>query len=372
MKKIIKLKNNLFILMFFCFSFFIMKSCAAYVNTECYATTNGSKIYSVKYYLKVDNISSSTPNGSVVGKVLAKKTHFTCDDRGPYAWGLQILPSAMGVGGSSNICKTNIDGVGVQYIDVLGRPINCDSWNEILRLKSADVKSGDLEEGTVLANIIKTGPHSGNNSGNLILNSILNAYYDGGTNASPWGNLILQGSSEITFYQYQPQIYFPSSPQSMPIIDLNINSFINRRGTSGKAPEITLDMCLYDGNESTSKGLKLTFSDQASGIAGRSPGLFSIFRNGGNNNNVQDRLDYKVSILNPTNSSKEEIKNGVEIYWSGVNERKILRQVVLPGISGVSLCVPAPITFSTPIMDISGKSSGKYSGVLTIIYTPST
>jgi|AGFS01.1.fsa_nt_gi CblD like pilus biogenesis initiator. len=132
-------------------------------------------------------------------------------------------------------------------------------------------------------------------------------------------------------------------------------------------------MCLYDGANASSNGITLTFSDDASGTVGRAPEDFSIFRNGGNRSSINDRLDYLVSIANPVTGSQEQVKNGVATYWSyGANAKKRTQQVVLPGVPGVSLCIPAPITISTPSVDISGKSSGNYSGVLRVIYTPST
>ncbi|WP_340138573.1 CfaE/CblD family pilus tip adhesin [Pantoea ananatis] len=46
--------------------------------------------------------------------------------------------------------------------------------------------------------------------------------------------------------------------------------------------------------------------------------------------------------------------------------------MVLPGVPGTSLCVPAPLTLTTPRFKLSDKSSGQYSGKLRIVYTPTT
>ena len=357
-------------LFFLFFLFFSIKGYAD-VNTDCYASINSQKVYKLNYTLKVDNITSSTPNGALIGTVLAKNTNFTCNPVHNYKWGLQVSPNAIANLGTPSICRTNIVGIGIQYLNYLGQPINCNAWDEILQIKS-NQKSGNLSEGTVLARIIKIDGHLSNGQYPLKITSTLISYFNGLTTSTPWGNFLLQGNGDITFSQYQPQIFFPSSPRSTPIIDLNVNNNLHGRNASGKQQSTTLDMCLYDGNSSTSKGLKLIFNDNVSVATGRSPGFFSIFRNGGDRSKIQDRLDYAVSIVNPITGSRQEVKNGIEIYWSGVNARRILRQVVLPDVPGVSLCVPAPVTFSTPSLDISGKSAGNYSGILTVTYSPST
>ena len=168
------------------------------------------------------------------------------------------------------------------------------------------------------------------------------------------------------------QIYFPAFPYSAPRVDLNLN---NRPGTSkntAASGSASLDMCLYDGSNSSSNRVSILFSDEGASATGRAAGLFSVYRTGADKSQAANRIDYQVSVINPTTGAPQAISNGTEITWSNTNQRNIQRQVVLPGVPGVSLCVPAPIRFITPVFNLADKAAGRYTGKLTIIYTPST
>lgn len=171
---------------------------------------------------------------------------------------------------------------------------------------------------------------------------------------------------------YNHQIYFPEFPHSDPVIDLNLShrpgatSGVNTTGFS------SLDVCLYDGSNSTSNLVNLTFLDDGISAPGRDSSFFSVYKDGSDKSLVGNRIDYKVNILNPTTGISEAVSNGTEITWKNTNSRKSQRQVIIPGKSGVSLCVPAPITLVTPVFRLADKSSGRFHGVLRIIYTPST
>ena len=168
------------------------------------------------------------------------------------------------------------------------------------------------------------------------------------------------------------QIYFPTFPYSAPRVDLNLN---NRPGTSkntAASGSASLDMCLYDGSNSSSNRVNMLFSDGEESATGRAAGLFSVYRTGADKTQAANRIDYQVSVINPTTGAAQAISNGTEITWSNTNQRNIQRQVVLPGVPGVSLCVPAPIRLITPAFNLADKAAGHYTGKLTIIYTPST
>lgn len=168
------------------------------------------------------------------------------------------------------------------------------------------------------------------------------------------------------------QIYFPAFPYSSPKVDLNLS---NRPGTGKNSTAsgiASLDMCLYDGSNSSSNRVNMTFRDEGASATGRADGLFSVYLNGADKSQASNRLDYQVSVINPTTGASQTISNGSEISWTGTNQRNILRQVVLPGLSNVSLCVPAPIKLTLPVFNLSDKVAGHYTGKLTIIYTPST
>ena len=168
------------------------------------------------------------------------------------------------------------------------------------------------------------------------------------------------------------QVYFPAFPYSTPRVDLNLN---NRPGTSkntAASGTASLDMCLYDGSNSSSNRVNMLFSDEGAGATGRAAGLFSVYRTGADKTQAANRIDYQVSVINPTTGAAQAISNGTEITWTNTNQRNIQRQVVLPGVPGVSLCVPAPVRLITPAFNLADKAAGRYTGKLTIIYTPST
>jgi hypothetical protein len=175
----------------------------------------------------------------------------------------------------------------------------------------------------------------------------------------------------VTDYGNQ-QIYLPAFPTSAPIVNLNLNT---RPGTgAGKtvSGSTHLDMCLYDGNDSASNRISLRLQDEGVTAAGRPAGQFSIYRRGGNKSKASDRLDYQVSVINPTTGASQALSNGTEIIWRDTNRRNIQRQVILPGISKPALCVPAPLTLKTPAFSLSDKTAGDYTGTLRIIFTPTT
>ncbi|UAN54642.1 phage tail protein (plasmid) [Serratia sp. JSRIV002] len=189
----------------------------------------------------------------------------------------------------------------------------------------------------------------------------------GDLNATWTANIVLT----VTDLNNQ-QLYFPEFPYAAPQVDLNLS---NRPGTANNhsaSGSVSLDMCLYDGSNGTSERIDMLFQDEGSDAPGRPDGMFSVYRTGGNKSSQTDRLDYQVSVIDPTTGTSRTVSNGKDISWSNINRRNILRQVVLPGRSGVSLCVPAPITLTTPVFPLAAKAAGRYTGRLKIIYTPST
>lgn len=168
------------------------------------------------------------------------------------------------------------------------------------------------------------------------------------------------------------QIYFPAFPTSTPVVNLNLNNrpgTQNNRSASGRT---ALDMCLYDGSNSASNYTALLFEDEGMSASSRPEGDFSVYRRGAEKSAAQDRLDYRILIVNPTTGATEQAKNGVVMQWHDTNRRNILRQVVLPGVPGVSLCVPVPITLVTPEVRLAEKTAGHYTGKLRITYMPMT
>jgi hypothetical protein len=168
------------------------------------------------------------------------------------------------------------------------------------------------------------------------------------------------------------QIYLPAFPHSTPIVNLNLSNYPGRPGGSEIKGQSSLDMCLYDGKNATTSRVILRFADVGTAGADRAAGAFSVWRRGSSKTETRDRVDYQVSVTNPLTGATQIPSNGTDIIWQGTNDRRILRQVVLPGGSESVLCVPAPITLTTPAFAASSKNAGDYTGTLRIIYTPST
>lgn len=172
--------------------------------------------------------------------------------------------------------------------------------------------------------------------------------------------------------QGNQQIYLPAFPHSTPIINLNLTNLPGKPGGSEINGENSLDMCLYDGKNSTSSRVFLRFEDDGLSAKGRAAGAFSIRRRGGSQTDPRDRLDYQVSVTNPITGATEVVVNGKTLTWQGTNAPQYLRQVVLPGTHESVLCIPAPIILKTPAFAASSKNAGDYTGTLRVIYTPST
>lgn len=168
------------------------------------------------------------------------------------------------------------------------------------------------------------------------------------------------------------QIYLPAFPTSAPVINLNLNTRPGAQAGKTVSGRASLDMCLYDGNDSASNRISLLLQDEGATATGRPAGQFSLYRRGGDKSKAGDRLDYQVSVINPTTGASQTLSNGTEVIWSGTNRRNIQRQVILPGISTPALCVPAPLMLTTPAFSLSDKKAGDYTGKLRIIYTPTT
>ncbi|MFT2797396.1 CfaE/CblD family pilus tip adhesin [Serratia sp. N21D137] len=175
----------------------------------------------------------------------------------------------------------------------------------------------------------------------------------------------------VTDYGNQ-QIYLPAFPTSAPVINLNL---ITRPGGGARksvSGSTGLDMCLYDGNDSASNRISLLLQDEGDTAPDRIKGQFSLYRRGGDKAKASDRLDYQVSVINPTTGAVQEIANGKEVIWNDTNRRNIQRPVVLPGGGAPTFCVPAPLTLTTPAFSMADKTAGDYTGQLRIIYTPTT
>lgn len=155
-------------------------------------------------------------------------------------------------------------------------------------------------------------------------------------------------------------IYFPLFDHVTPHVGLNIDYIPTGTPTIGGSA--VLDMCLYDGLGSQSQYLEVTISDDGRPAPGRLPGMYSVWRKEGGDDE-SDRLDYEIkmdhdgSTITMENTSVERL--------SGVDTSK-LRLVVLPTMTHPVYCVPTPLELHTPRVSASSKAEGYYEGRLRI------
>lgn len=168
------------------------------------------------------------------------------------------------------------------------------------------------------------------------------------------------------------QVYLPSFPISTPVINLNLNTRQNNNPKSLISGNTTLDMCLYDGSNSSNNRIDIILSDEGGPADARPTGMFSIYRRGGDKTSPKDRIDYQVKINNPVNKSLDSVNNGERFYWQNTDSRSNQKLIVLPGGGAPVLCVPAPLKIVTPEFYVTDKNQGDYTGNLRVIFTPST
>lgn len=168
------------------------------------------------------------------------------------------------------------------------------------------------------------------------------------------------------------QVYLPSFPISAPVINLNLNTRPNQNPKSLISGNTNLDMCFYDGSNSSNNRMDIIFSDEGGPSTSRPAGMFSIYRRGSDKTSPKDRIDYQVKISNPVNNRVDSVNNGERFFWQNTDSRSNQKLIVLPGGGTPVLCVPAPITLTTPEFYVTDKNQGDYTGNLRVIFTPST
>lgn len=167
-------------------------------------------------------------------------------------------------------------------------------------------------------------------------------------------------------------IYFPEFGTAAPLVPLNIHPTGGASPTPGSQDVTNLDMCLYDGfNVNSSKYEVLLEDGNHHTPAGRPMGLFSVYRDGGDENQPRDRIDYQVRMNNPETDAMMDVRNGELITWNAVNTHRV-RPVRLPSISYPVLCAPTPLEFRVNKFATADKNAGQYHGTLRVTFTPTT
>ncbi len=155
--------------------------------------------------------------------------------------------------------------------------------------------------------------------------------------------IILHNSSDSERYDWQAaitlnvtdnnnqKIYLPEFGEAQPQIDLNLRPLPGTTASQSKMRgTANIDMCLYDGYSANSSSFILNFQDTGPD-GGRNSNLFSVYREGGNPQNEQDRIDYTLSLRSPVSNADININRGEDVTLSNINQAQI-RQVHLPGI----------------------------------------
>lgn len=152
-------------------------------------------------------------------------------------------------------------------------------------------------------------------------------------------------------------IYFPAFEGITPHLGLNLRYDPISQQVGGHA---LLDMCLYDGLGSQAEYLAVTVRD--SGPRPPDGTGYSAWHQDGGSAPAQ-RLDYTVFLEYA--GARLAMANNVEQQLRGIDSTQ-LRAVVLPGMSQMVFCVPAPLTLETPPVSISSKRAGYYRGDLQV------
>ncbi|ORM59450.1 hypothetical protein PRCB_02430 [Pantoea rodasii] len=187
------------------------------------------------------------------------------------------------------------------------------------------------------------------------------------------------------------QIYFPAYGTKSPTVNIPLyingesthtapgtsSSHSTRRPNFFRTGKVTVDMCLYDGSNSDSKSMTLIFRDGSGEFPGSTTKTelsktFHMFRNG-TAGSGRSYIGYEIKILNPVTGEYQQVNHlgasGAAINWSGLNNPDLLKKVSIPGVQGVSLCVPSKLEFYVPPVIAN---AGAYSNLLRLTYTPST
>ncbi|WP_154022843.1 CfaE/CblD family pilus tip adhesin [Klebsiella oxytoca] len=167
-------------------------------------------------------------------------------------------------------------------------------------------------------------------------------------------------------------IFFPEFNSANPLVQLDLHPVGSVTGNSYAEDVTTLDMCLYDGFNSNSDSMTLSFRDEGKSAPARQNGEFSIYNTANATTGESERIDYRVEMFNPHTHSWMTMKNSEAVKISaGVNGQDQIRPVRLPSITYPVLCAPTPLRLTVKKFKVAQKSAGYYKGKLTVEFSPS-
>ncbi|POT27707.1 pilin protein [Citrobacter freundii] len=191
--------------------------------------------------------------------------------------------------------------------------------------------------------------------------------YGGGNPVNYTANITLKGKATG-----KQDIYFPEFNGANPLVQLDLHPTGSVTGNSFAEDVTTLDMCLYDGYNSNSDSMTLSFSDEGRAGVGRNEGDFSIYNTGTGGTAAAERIDYHLEMFDPHSKSWMAVKNNNSFVLSaGVNGQDQIRPVRLPSISYPVLCAPTPLRLIVDKFRVTEKAAGYYKGTLHVEFSPS-
>lgn len=191
--------------------------------------------------------------------------------------------------------------------------------------------------------------------------------YDGVNDATYTADIILKGKAIG-----KQDIFFPEFNGANPLVQLDLHPTGSVTGNSFAEDVTTLDMCLYDGFNSNSDSMTLSFSDEGKGGTSRKSGYFSIYNTASGGTAEAERIDYRLEMFDPHSKGWMSVKNSAAFTLSsGVNGTDQIRPVRLPSITYPVLCAPAPLRLIVDKFRVTDKTAGYYKGTLHVEFSPS-
>jgi hypothetical protein len=167
-------------------------------------------------------------------------------------------------------------------------------------------------------------------------------------------------------------IYFPEFNGANPLVQLDLHPTGSVTSNSYVEDVTNLDMCLYDGFNSNSDSMELSFRDEGKTAAARKDGYFSIYNTATGGTDEAERVDYRVEMFDPHSKGWRTVKNNDSFtLQAGENGQDQVRPVRLPSITYPVLCSPAPLRLIVDKFRVTDKAAGYYKGVLTVEFSPS-
>lgn len=195
----------------------------------------------------------------------------------------------------------------------------------------------------------------------------LKIQYDGGKDTTYTANITLKGKATG-----KQDIYFPEFNGANPLVQLDLHPTGSVTSNYYVQDVTNLDMCLYDGFNSNSDSMTLSFKDEGKKAAARKNGYFSIYNTATGETYEGERIDYRVEMFDPHSKGWRTVKNNDSFTLSaGVNGTDQIRPVRLPSITYPVLCAPAPLRLIVDKFHVASKAAGYYKGILTVEFSPS-